>query len=369
MKILILGKDYDTAKPVTRREVLRRALLAAASVGAAGLYGKSRAPRTDASSPSGERIKNEVFGFLERCARQDGGYAPSPDPKYHGNSDTAESDLAGVTYAAVLAKTFARKLPHRERSAEFIQSHQQPGGAFVNHEGKFDPKSDLAILYNSTQAAVALRALGQRPKINPSHVMDRFFEKSAFQKLPWYTMSFYPLFYAALGAHFPAEYREAVESWLTSHQAPDGYLGDHVASTFHLVHFFRLIGRPAPRSSAIVARVLRDQQPNGGWHLKPPDWDVHACFDAVFILRQLGSNTPPCRAAINRAAGWALSCRTADGGFSHYPGWHSDVDAVYFQFGTLIQAGRIPGANLNLPDGDTLGWGHAMKPGKIYPYP
>ncbi len=32
-----------------------------------------------------------------------------------------------------------------------------------------------------------------------------------------------------------------------------------------------------------------------------------------------------------------------DGGFGHYPGRHSDMDAVYFQFGTLIQAGRIPG--------------------------
>jgi len=51
------------------------------------------------------------------------------------------------------------------------------------------------------------------------------------------------------------------------------------------------------------------------------------------------------------------------------PGRHSDMDAVYFQFATLIQAGRIPGTNSDLPDAETLSWGHAMKPETIYPNP
>lgn len=42
------------------------------------------------------------------------------------------------------------------------------------------------------------------------------------------------------------------------------------------------------------------------------------------------------------------------------------MDAVYFQFGTLIQAGRVPTAKLDLPDGQTLSWGHAMQPDKVY---
>jgi hypothetical protein len=42
------------------------------------------------------------------------------------------------------------------------------------------------------------------------------------------------------------------------------------------------------------------------------------------------------------------------------------MDAVYFQFGTLIQAGRVGVANRDLPDAQTLGWGHAMEPGKSY---
>ena len=116
----------------------------------------------------------------------------------------------------------------------------------------------------------------------------------------------------------------------------------------------------------MVARVLRDQKPDGGWNIKEPDWDVHACFDAVFILRQLGGDSEPVRKAIDKAADWVLSCRNADGGFGHYPGWHSDMDAVYFQFGTLIQAGRVPGAKDDLPDAHLLSWGHAMRPGKVY---
>jgi hypothetical protein len=42
------------------------------------------------------------------------------------------------------------------------------------------------------------------------------------------------------------------------------------------------------------------------------------------------------------------------------------MDAVYFQFGTLIQAGRVHSAKSDLPDAHTLNWGHAMQPGKVY---
>ena len=42
------------------------------------------------------------------------------------------------------------------------------------------------------------------------------------------------------------------------------------------------------------------------------------------------------------------------------------MDAVYFQLGTLIMAGRVPGVRRDLPDAHTLGWGHAMEPGRVY---
>ncbi len=133
-----------------------------------------------------------------------------------------------------------------------------------------------------------------------------------------------------------------------------------------MAHFYRLIGQPTPKADRMVARVLHDQKPDGGWNIKQPDWDVHSCFDAIFILRQLGGDDPKVKAAITKGADWALGCRNPDGGFGHFPGRHSDMDAVYFQFGTLIQAGIVPGVRRDLPDAHTLGWGHAMEPGRLY---
>jgi geranylgeranyl transferase type-2 subunit beta len=333
-------------------------------VGAWALTGAHRLAAAAAGAPAA--LAEETFAFIRRCARPDGGYAPSPDPGYAGNSDTGSSDLAAVTYAATLAKTMGWRLPHRDRSIHFVQRHQQPDGSFINLEGKMDPMSDLALLYNTVQGMVALRALGQRPKIDPTRVMDRFFAGDAFSRLPWYTTSFFPLFYAALGKPFPARYDEALRGLLTRGQTEDGYVGDHVAAAFHMAHYYRLIGQPTPKAGQMVARVLRDQKSDGGWNIKAPDWDVHACFDAVFILHQLGAESEAARKAMEKAADWALTCRNADGGFGHYPGSHSDMDAVYFQFGTLIQCGRVPSAKRDLRDAQTLSWGHAMEPGKIY---
>src|SRR6476660_4467965 len=59
------------------------------------------AARPVLAAPSTSRsIAEETFAFVQRCAQPDGGYAPSPDPSYMGNSDTGSSDLAAVTYAA-----------------------------------------------------------------------------------------------------------------------------------------------------------------------------------------------------------------------------------------------------------------------------
>jgi geranylgeranyl transferase type-2 subunit beta len=319
-----------------------------------------------AAALKSSQAAEETFEFICRCARRDGGYTPSPDPDYHGNSDTASSDLAAVTYAATLAKTMGWRLPNPESSIAFIQAHQQADGSFRNLEGKMDPKSDLAILYNTVQGVIALRALGHRPGIDPTKVMDRFFAGNAFTKLPWYTTSFFPLFYAALDKRLPADYDKALQGLMLRGQTEDGYVGDHVAAAFHMAHYFRLMGKPTPKANQMVARALRDQKADGGWNIKEPDWDVHACFDAVFILRQLGGKSRPVQEAMNKAADWVLRCRNKDGGFGHYPGWHSDMDAVYFQFGTLIQCRRISSAGRDLPDAHTLSWGHAMKPGKVY---
>ena len=145
-------------------------------------------------------------------------------------------------------------------------------------------------------------------------------------------------------------------------QAGDGYVNEHIAATFHAVHYHRLIDEPTPKASAIVARALREQQPNGSWLRNPPARDRHATFDAVFVLRQLGGGSPECRQAIARAAAWALRCRNSDGGFGHFPGSPSDADAVYFQSGTLVMAGFLQPASPAPRDVHLLGWGHLLPP-------
>ena len=153
---------------------------------------------------------------------------------------------------------------------------------------------------------------------------------------------------------------------MEANQAEDGYLGDHVAAAFHMAHFYRLLGEPTPKAERMVARVLRDQKPDGGWDIKEPDWDVHAGFDAVFILRQLGGDGPKVREAIARGAGWALRCRNADGGLRPLP-------RPAFGHGRRLLPARHAdhgragaGARRDLPDAHTLGWGHAMQPGRDY---
>src|SRR5207244_8540983 len=124
-------------------------------------------------------------------------------------------------------------------------------------------------------------------------------------------------------------------------QAEDGYLNDHVAATFHAVHYDKLLGVKTPKADLILARALREQKPDGSWMLNPLARDRHATFDAVFTLKHLGGDSAECKKAIAKAADWALTCRNADGGFGHYPGSTSDWDAVFFHVGTLVMAGRL----------------------------
>jgi hypothetical protein len=55
-----------------------------------------------------------------------------------------------------------------------------------------------------------------------------------------------------------------------------------------------------------------------------------------------------------------LTCRNADGGFGHFPGSPSDMDAVYFHVGTLVMAGWLRPVKPLPPDPHLLGWGHLM---------
>jgi geranylgeranyl transferase type-2 subunit beta len=295
--------------------------------------------------------------FYKKTAKSDGSFLPGIDPAYEGMSDSAASDLAPVTYAIIIHRTFGWKLPDEAKTAAFVQGRQRRDGAFINEAGTYDPKTPAARIYNTTQGLVALHALGVKPRYDPLPVLEQVM-KADYKELPPYSTSFFPLAYRAAGANWPAEYDRRVRALMV--QSEDGYLNDHIAATFHAVHYYSLLGEPTPKAEAIVKRTLRDQKPDGSWLLNPPARDRHATFDAVFTLKHLGGDSRECRTAIRKAAEWALSCRNKDGGFGHFPGSPSDADANYFQVGVLVMAGVLTPARLDPADAALLGWGHVM---------
>jgi prenyltransferase beta subunit len=308
-----------------------------------------------------------VKSFLYNVANTDGSFRPGIDPGYKGTSDTGLSGIAAPAYATILCTTFGWTLPYPDKTREFLISCQKPDGAFYAPTGSMDQNAPLSKLYNTVQGTLALRLLGVKPVYDPMPVIDYFFRNGEFMELPLYTTSFFPLFFSTVGQKMPDYIDTRMREYLMREQKEDGYLSNHVASTFHAAHYFRLIGQPTPKANEMINRVLKDQMEDGSWHFNDPDWDVHACFDALFILRQLGDPLDPrIQKAFKNAANWILQCRKPDGGFSHYPDdTFSDVDAVYFHAGGLVEAGYVP-MPANLVNEEILGWGHAMNPEKRY---
>jgi WD40 repeat protein len=308
-------------------------------------------------STSADEVLSGVRAFYDKTARPDGSFAPGIDPEYRGMSDSAYSDLAPVTYAVTIHKTLGWKLPHEAETIKFLLSRQREDGAFFNVAGTVDPASAEGRTYNTTQALVALRALGVQPRHNPLPVFEQIL-KQDYKSLPAYSTSFFPLAYLCYGKPIPDQADRAIRA--TMIQDATGYLNDHIAATFHASHYYRLVGEPTPKAYEMISRILRDQKADGSWLLNMPSRDRHATFDAVFTLRQEGHGREDCRTAIERAATWALSCRNPDGGFGHYPGSTSDADAVYFQVGTLVMAGYLKASDPLPSDPHLLSWGHLM---------
>jgi len=314
-------------------------------------------PATAADPVKPDDVLAGLRQFYKITARDDGSFRPGVDPSYEGMSDSAASDLAPVTYAVVIHKTFGWKLLDEKKTLAFLQERQREDGAFVNVAGTNDPRTASARVYNTTQGLVALHALGVKPKYDPLPVFEQVM-KGDYRDLPPYSTSFFPLAYRAAGKTWPKAFDRRVRALMV--QADDGYLNDHIAATFHAAHYYALMGEPTPKAEAIVKRALHDQKPDGSWLLNPPARDRHAAFDAVFTLKHLGGDSPECRKAIARAAEWALRCRNKDGGFGHFPGSPSDADAIYFQVGVLVMSGFLKAADPPPRDPELLGWGHLM---------
>jgi geranylgeranyl transferase type-2 subunit beta len=307
--------------------------------------------------PTADDVLAGLREFYRKTARPDGSFQPGIDPDYRGMSDCAYSDLAAVTYAVVLHKTFGWKLPHEAKTGEFLLGRQKEKGHFVNVAGTVNPDSAEGRTYNTTQGLVALRALGLKPRFDALPVFDDIL-KQDYKTLPAYSTSFFPLAYLCAGKPIPEQADRGIRALMV--QDETGYLNDHIAATFHASHYYRLIGEETPKSQEMIARILRDQKADGSWFMNMPSRDRHATFDAVFTLLHEGGDREDCRAAIQWAAKWALSCRNADGGFGHFPGSTSDADAVYFQVGTLVMAGFLKPADPLPADPHLLSWGHLM---------
>lgn len=295
--------------------------------------------------------------FYRATARPDGSFQPGIDPDYRGMSDSAYSDLAAVTYAVTLHKTFGWTLPFEDKTVEFLLSRQKSNGDFFNVAGTVLPDSPEGRTYNTTQGLVALHALGRQPRHDPLPVFEAIL-KEDYKQLPAFSTSFFPLAYLCAGRPIPEKADRGIRALMV--QDETGYTNDHVAATFHASHYYRLVGESTPRSKEMVARMLRDQKADGSWLLNLPGRDRHATFDAVFTLVHEGNDSPECQAAIRRAADWALSCRNPDGGFGHYPGSTSDADANYFQVGTLVMAGVLKHVDPLPRNPELLSWGHLM---------
>lgn len=306
--------------------------------------------------PAGEVLAG-LRSFYAGTARPDGSFQPGLDPAYGGMSDSAYSDLAPVTYAVVVHRTFGWTLPHAEKTAAFLGSRQQASGEFFNLAGTVDPSSPEGRTYNTTQGLVALRALGLKPRFDPLPIFEEIL-RADYKTLPPFSTSFFPLAYLCAGQPIPEKADRGIRELML--QDETGYLNDHIAATFHASHYYRLIGEETPKAEEMVERILRDQKPDGSWLLNMPSRDRHATFDAVFTLVQEGRGRDDCRQAVERAARWALSCRNPDGGFGHFPGSTSDADAVYFHVGTLVLAGVLKPADPLPADPHLLSWGHLM---------
>src|SRR5437764_14089908 len=155
-----------------------------------------------AAEPAPEQVLAGVRDFFAKTAAADGSFRPGIDPAYEGMADTAYSDLAAVTYAVVLHRTFGWKLPHEKKTLAFVLSRQRRDGAFFNVKGTVDPASAQARVYNTTQGLVALHALGVKPRHDPLPVFDAVL-RGDYRTLPAYSTSFFPLAYAACGKKFP----------------------------------------------------------------------------------------------------------------------------------------------------------------------
>lgn len=311
----------------------------------------------------------KIGRYILACARGDGGLNPNPCPAYRGRSDTSFSDIAAVSYALILEETLGFRVLNREKTLRFLNRCRGNDGLYHSiRRFKKTGETPYLRIYNTLQARLGMRIIGGN-RVEPAglgasvRAVARIYARGDYRKFPPYALDFLGQFYHVVKRPFPDRQARAVSrEYLKRYR--DGEVAGHVASTFHYVRHALLTGQPLPQSGEILRRTLALQRREGSFNNMPdPDWDVHATFDGCFIVRQLGARLGrrPAHARALRAAGrYALRCRNKDGGFGHFPGCRSDMDAVYFHAGTLVMAGMLPARHLPGDLAKVLGWGHVF---------
>lgn len=316
-----------------------------------------------------------IASFLAGCLRKDGGVNPGPDPDYRGMSDTSFSDIAAPVYALILEETLGIGVLDRRKTLDFLKRCRGRDGLFRSiRRFRGNRAGPHLHLYNSLQALLGQRII-RRNRVDAAGLgltvaaVRRFYLRGLYRKFPPYALDFLGQFYHVVNRPFPKRMARAVTAeYLRKYR--DAEVQGHVASTFHFVRHALLTRQPLPQARAILAKTLSLQRRDGSFNAMPdPAWDVHATFDGCFIIRQLGARLgwkKAYTAALKAAGRFALSCRNRDGGFGHFPGYASDMDANYFHVGTLVMAGELKPEPLPPDLARVLGWGHVFPapPGK-----
>jgi hypothetical protein len=102
---------------------MRRSLIMLSILGATPSLAAE--PNNKLETCSTEEIIRGLKDFYLKTARPDGSFQPRIDPNYRGMSDAAYSDLAAVTYAVTIHKTFGWKLPFEEKTVELLLSRSR----------------------------------------------------------------------------------------------------------------------------------------------------------------------------------------------------------------------------------------------------
>lgn len=377
-------------------------------------------PVVPASAAS--EILASVKDFVQRTAEPDGSFRPRLAQGSSGDYDSADSPLAAVAYAAVLARTFGWQLPHAAQTREWLASRQHPDGMFglapyvakaagapaglqtgsrahvrwrggeteypgtitqregerihvqyddgatewttvdlARPEGSETPLPLRAKVLHTALGLMALHALNAEPRHDPLPFFREVLAGS-LEHLPEYFASVFPLAFQMRGQSLPVESDRKVQEFMTAKMFSNPYLQDsHLEGMCQAVHYHRLQREEMAEAVRVLKHIqqgFRVEESNGGW------WNnsrgrARGMYSGVFILRHLGKRQGNSERIIAEAAGMLLADRSKPQGESRFWEIHDPTaDSVFFCTTALVVAGVL--RPVEVPNAHLLGWGHLM---------